>query len=134
MKTEKRKIGDLGEDIACMFLVKQGFSVLQKNYLKPWGEIDIIAKKDKKLHFVEVKTLQTSIQASRETSNNVTHETLRPEENVHPAKIKRIQRAIDTYLLEKHVSHETEWQIDVVTVLLDIQTKKAKVDMIENVF
>ena len=56
-RTNKRKIGDIGENIACMFLVKRGFKVIGRNYLKKWGEIDIIAEKQGILHFVEVKSV-----------------------------------------------------------------------------
>jgi Holliday junction resolvase-like predicted endonuclease len=68
--TEKRKIGNLGEDIAAMFLMKQGFSVLERNHLRKWGEIDIVAKNGGTLHFVEVKTV------SYGTQNTVPRETL----------------------------------------------------------
>ena len=41
----KKKIGALGENMACRFLVKRGFKVLDRNYSKKWGEIDIVAGK-----------------------------------------------------------------------------------------
>ena len=55
--TEKQKIGRLGEDIAIKYLQNKGFLVIGQNYLKKCGEIDIIAKKDRVLHFIEVKTV-----------------------------------------------------------------------------
>ena len=67
MKTftsKTQKIGEIGEKLACMFLMKHGFKVLDRNYRKKWGEIDIIAQKDDILRFIEVKTV------SRETFNN----------------------------------------------------------------
>ena len=118
----KKKVGALGENMACRFLVKQGFKVLDRNYNKKWGEIDIVAEKDKILRFIEVKTV-------------VSYETCkyRPEENVHYQKLKRLSRVIQTYLLDKNVSYETEWQIDVVAVFLDLETKKAKFRFTENI-
>ena len=124
--TKKRKIGDFGENIVCNFLVKHGFIILDRNYHKKWGEIDIIAQKNKIVHFIEVKTV------SRETS-------YKPEENVHLWKLKRMSRAIQTYLIEKNSylpadkEGETEWQIDVAAVFLDLNNKKAKIRMTENV-
>ena len=56
MPSQKRKFGDLGERIGEEYLVKNGYQVIEKNYLKPWGEIDIIAKKNGALVFFEVKT------------------------------------------------------------------------------
>jgi len=119
-QTEKQKIGEIGENISCEFLVKRGYKILDRNYRKKWGEIDIVAKKDKKIYFVEVKTV------SRVTN-------YLPEENVHPWKLKRLGRAIQTYLLEKNVSDETEWQFDVMAVFLDFNTRKARIRVVENV-
>jgi putative endonuclease len=122
--TEKQKIGQIGENMACKFLEKHGFEILDRNYRKKWGEIDIVAKKDGILRFVEVKAV----------SHNVIHETdYRPEENVHPWKMKRLHRAIQTYLLEKKVSDETEWQLDILAVFLDLSARKAKFRFTENV-
>jgi len=123
-QTEKQKIGQIGENVACEFLVKQGYEILDRNYRKKWGEIDIVAKKDSVIHFVEVKAV----------SGNVPRETdYQPEENVHSWKIKRLGRAIQTYLLEKKVSHETEWQLDVIAVFLDFSVRKARIRITENI-
>lgn len=121
MKTAKRAIGDTGEGVACRYLEGKGYKVLERNYLRPWGEIDIIAEKAKKLYFVEVKTVSHEMRGYR------------PEENVHPAKLKRLHRALQTYLLDHKVSEATDWQIDVACVYLDFSTRKAKVEMLENV-
>jgi putative endonuclease len=121
-KTEKRKTGDVGEGIAAKYLEKRGHVVLERNYWRPWGEIDIVCQKGDTLHFVEVKTV------SREAGRGI-----RPEENVHPAKLKRLHRAIQTYLLDHKVPEEKPWVVDVACVYLDFSTKRAKVEMIENV-
>ena len=128
-ETEKQRIGRMGEDTACKFLMKQGFSIIERNYWKKWGEIDIIAQKAKKLHFVEVKTV------SRENlAEEVTREidSYQPEENVHPAKLKRLGRTIQTYLLEKDLE-DGQWQFDVLAVFLDVKNKQARVRFTENV-
>jgi len=118
----KKKIGALGENMACRFLVKHGFRILDRNYSKKWGEIDIVAEKDKIFRFIEVKSI-----VSYETNR------YRPEENVHYQKLKRLSRVIQTYLLDKKVSYETEWQIDVLAVFLDLENKKAKFRFTENI-
>ena len=56
-KTAKRQLGDIGEGIACKYLEQRGYEVVERNYLKPWGEIDIVAQKAKKLYFIEVKSV-----------------------------------------------------------------------------
>ncbi len=118
-RTEKRKLGDIGENIACEFLIKHGFEVVERNYLRKWGEIDIITRKEGVIHFIEVKT--------------VTHGTLdyRPEDNMHPWKLKRLGRTIQTYLLHKKL--DCDWQLDLVTVKMDMSTRRARVELIENI-
>lgn len=132
MPSEKRKLGDIGEEIACRFLRGKGFSIVEQNYLKKWGEIDVVAKKDGVVHFIEVKTVQSPLNPTPYTRNPAAEGGYRPEENVHPQKLKRIHRAIQTYLMDRKLEG-AEWQIDVVTVRLDLDSKRAKVELIENV-
>ncbi|MFA6192273.1 MAG: YraN family protein [Sulfurimonas sp.] len=51
-----RAKGNLAEESACRFLYEKGFAVVERNFYSRFGEIDIIAVKDKVLHFVEVKS------------------------------------------------------------------------------
>ena len=120
MRTEKRKTGDVGEEIACKFLTKHRFEIVERNYLKKWGEIDVIARKSGRHHFIEVKTVIRDLSVIRETSDH-----WRAEDNIHPGKLKRLSRTIQTYLLEKE--YEGDWQFDVITVALDPKSHKAKV-------
>lgn len=60
--TKKSEIGKSGEDMACEYLVNKRFTIIERNFRKKWGEIDIIAKDLKGvLVFVEVKTIQQSL-------------------------------------------------------------------------
>lgn len=123
------EIGQKGEEIASKYLEKKGFSIIDRNYRKKWGEIDIIAFKDKVLHFVEVKTVsRRSFGGHFEQEVN----NFRPEDNMHPWKLKRLTRAIQTYLLEKCRRDEPEWQFDLVCVFLDMERRVAKVKLVEN--
>jgi putative endonuclease len=126
-RTIKRKIGDIGESVACRYLEKRGFHVVERNYLKPWGEIDIVAEKGNLLAFVEVKAV------TREPLGVVSREMIRPEENMHPAKIERLHRAVQTYLMDRRIPESRPWQIDLACVFLDFNAKRAKVEMFENV-
>jgi putative endonuclease len=51
----KSKKGKTGEDTACKYLLKEGYSIKGRNYRKRTGEIDIIALQKDTLVFVEVK-------------------------------------------------------------------------------
>lgn len=125
-----QKTGEIGENIAVKFLMKRGFSILDRNYTKKWGEIDIVAEKADKLHFVEVKSV------SRETLADISHETLdqyHPEDNMHPWKLKRLARTIQTYLLSQKVPESKEWQVDLLVVLLSLKDKKARIRVVEDI-
>jgi putative endonuclease len=120
------KIGKFGEDIACVFLKKHGYRILERNYLKKWGELDIIAKKAKKLCFVEVKTVSCEM-----SDGTVSRSGYRPEDNMHSSKIKKFTRVIQTYLQEKGLN-QAEWSAALIAIRIDTAKKVAKVRFIEN--
>ncbi|MFZ2072369.1 MAG: YraN family protein [Minisyncoccia bacterium] len=127
--SETQKIGEIGENIAERFLVKHGFTIQDRNYTKKWGEIDIVAEKKGRLYFIEVKSVSRNlIDVSRETLDQY-----KPEDNMHPWKMKRMARTIQTYLLSEKIPEEKEWQVDLLVVFLDIKNKKARVKTIEDI-
>ena len=132
MKTfssNSQKIGKLGEDVACKFLMKHKFSILERNFTRKWGEIDIVAKKDSVLHFIEVKS-----KCVNSLSDIVTHETEilgRPEDNMHLWKIKRLSRTIETYLIHNRIGN-TAWQFDLYVVYMDLANRKARVETLND--
>ena len=128
-RTEKRRLGDIGENIANDFLKGKGFEIIERNYLRKWGEIDIIAKKSDMIHFIEVKSVSRATldePALRLRSGR----DYRPEDNMHPWKLKRLARTMQTYLLDKKL--DCDWQLDLITVKIDPQNRKARVEIIEN--
>jgi len=159
-KMSKRQIGNLGEGIACNFLIKKDFLITARNYWKKWGEIDIVAEKGGATHFIEVKTvsiaskncLLRSEPSRRGSTTGVSCENLesggdqathgdnannfgsyRAEDNVHPWKLKRLARTIQSYLLEKNFSDYRKWQFDVITVRLNLADKRAKIKHLEDI-
>lgn len=125
--TQKQATGEIGESLAVKHLVKHSFKILDRNYRKKWGEIDIVAEKNSVLHFIEVKSISYGLKSG------VSHETYQPEENVNFWKRKRLSRAINTYLSEKQVADATEWQVDIIAVFLDFKSRRAKIRVTENV-
>lgn len=123
----RKEVGRVGEDVASKFLETKGFKIITRNYRKPWGEIDIIAEKGGIVRFVEVKTV------SRESLPDVSREmsTYRPEEQVHPAKLKKVCRTAELYMADR--KDDREFQIDVVGVFLDMKTSKARCRLFEQV-
>lgn len=55
-KNNLKKLGNKGEDIACDFLLKNGYKIIERNFNCFQGEIDIIAIDNKDIVFIEVKT------------------------------------------------------------------------------
>ena len=128
--SKNQKTGEVGENIAVRFLMKHGFEILTRNYTKKWGEIDIIAENKNKLYFIEVKSV------SRESLKNVTRETLdqyKPEDNMHPWKLKRLSRTIQTYILSEKVPEDKEWQVDLLVVFMDLKEKKARIKVVSDI-
>lgn len=121
----RKELGRRGENAAIMFLVKHGFSVLEHNYRRKYGEIDIVAEKGGYLHFIEVKSV------SRETYNFYTN-SHRAIENVSPQKLHKIQKTALLYISEKGF-HEKPFQIDVVIVEFVSGFESGLIEMIPNV-
>ena len=122
--------GTTGESVAGKWLENKGYFIIDRNYKRKWGELDIIAQKNEILHFVEVKTVsRRSFGGHFEQEIN----NYRPEDNMHPWKLKRLRRALQTYLLEKYKVKEPPWQFDLVCVFLDQEKRVAKVRFMENI-
>jgi putative endonuclease len=124
---EHNEIGKIGENIAKSFLVKHGFSVLGTNYYTHYGEIDIIAKKDKILRFVEVKSVKVR------DFKHINNLAVKPEDNLTKDKWSKIVVSCETYLRHKSLPHETKWQIDLACVYINTETREGKVILMENV-
>lgn len=124
---DKASVGRLGEEVAAEFLRSKGFTILERNFRRPWGEIDIIAAKGEVVRFVEVKTLSTTNLSDVSRENN----WYRPEEQVHPFKLRKITRTAESYMNAK--GDNREYQIDVVGVFLHVPSRKATCRLFEQV-
>jgi putative endonuclease len=123
------EIGQKGEEIVVKHLENKGYLIIDRNYRKKWGELDIVAEKSGKIHIVEVKTVsRRSWEGKFEQEINY----YRPEDNMHYQKVQRLKRAIQTYLLSKFRKSEPEWQFDLACVFLDMEKRVAKVKLLEN--
>jgi putative endonuclease len=136
-KQKNKEIGKIGEEIAHQFLERKGFSILHINYNKPYGEVDIIAQKGNSIRFVEVKTVSRQSACDAQAGENINSDNIddyRPEEQVHPKKLKRIERVASIYMGEEWRDPEIDYQIDVVGILLDTDKRVAKCRLFEGVF
>ena len=113
-----QRCGELAETLACRYLAAKGFTILERNYTKRCGEIDIIAQKGKTVHFIEVKSV------SRENSS------LKPEDHMNVNKLERLSRIVSSYILEHDVDL---WQIDLVCLIVDRRLRRALIWKLENI-
>ncbi len=113
MKTIRRELGDRGEDLAAAALKKQGYRIVERNYVTPLGEIDLVAKHKGVLVFIEVKTRKSERFGA-------------PSEAVHPAKQARLRRLADYYLKQQRLG-EKAVRFDVVAITLSEDIPKIEI-------
>jgi len=133
---DSKSLGKLGEDLAVKYLEGKGYEILERNFqmkvsnfLK--SEIDIIAKKENIVHFVEVKTLRQGLPLR--SARSVQGEPFNPEEKVDFEKKKKIIRAAETWLSKNKIPLDSQWQIDIIAIVIEEEFKKAKVSFFQNI-
>ena len=102
--------GILGENKACNFLKSKNFKILQRNFHSKFGEIDIIAKKDDILHFIEVKFTNGDYQSIY---------------RLDAKKYEKILKTIRFYLLKNDIT--CDYQVDLICI------NKDDIDFVENI-
>lgn len=112
-------VGKKGEDIATNFLKKKGYKILERNYRKSYGEIDIIAIHKKILVFVEVKTRTTDLFG-------------KPEEQISTSKLRSLIKTAEFYK-SSHSSLPDSMRIDLISVILDNNENESNIKHIENI-
>ena len=108
--TQKTELGNLGEELACDYLKSKKYKIIDRNYRRPWGEIDIIARsKDKVLVFIEVKTMLGGF-----------GDILRPEDQMSSSKIMKFKKTAQLFAGEKTdlIDPKRGWRLDVVAITL----------------
>ena len=110
-------LGNKGEQLAIDFLLKNKYTILEKNYRYLKAEVDIIAQKENVLAAVEVKTRTSAYFGN-------------PEEFVNPKKIKLLLSAIDNYVIEKDL--DVEVRFDIIAIITN--KKETKIEHLEDAF
>lgn len=121
MPSKKRKKGDEAEEVAFLYLKKNGYAILERNWATHFGEIDIVAEKARAVVFVEVKSQEKTEDAD-----------LFPERNVTWQKQRKLIRAAEYFLIKNKYPDDTNWQIDVIGVFLDQKNRTADVRHLKN--
>jgi putative endonuclease len=100
MTGHNQRIGAWGEETAAVWLASRGYEVSRRNVRTPYGEIDIVARKNNVTIFVEVKTLTAS-------------KNFFPEHQITPRKREHMLNAAMHHAAENSIDL---WQIDVIAV------------------
>ncbi|MBT3588698.1 MAG: YraN family protein [Flavobacteriaceae bacterium] len=112
------ELGKLGEKLAAVYLLKNGYEILAQNYYFDKAEIDIIAKKgEDTLVVVEVKTRNSDFFGD-------------PQEFVTPSKIKLLVKAANEYVISNDLDMEVRF--DIIAVIKNKTIEK--IDHFENAF
>lgn len=98
------ELGFFAEHYAAEYLKSKKYKILGHNYRKPWGEIDVIAEKEKVVIFVEVKASKKDIPG------------FEPELRVNADKRHRMERIARTFLSDQNYPDNQPWQMDIVAV------------------
>ena len=99
----KRVIGAMNEELAALYLAKQGISIIERNYRKRSGEIDIIAKDGEYLVFCEVKY------RSSEEAGGAFY-------SITAEKQKQIAKIAKAYMAQRHIHPESLCRFDCVLI------------------
>jgi putative endonuclease len=118
MQKNTKYLGNFGEQIAAEYLIKNNFSILEKNWRYKKYEIDIIARKNNIIHIIEVKTRHVS-------------EFGEPEDFVTKAKQKYIVTAANEYIVQKNLNFECEFDIIAIKIMED---KQPHINYLKNAF
>ncbi len=119
MTQNNKNKGEWGEDIATEFLMRKGYSIIERNYRYGNGEIDIIARDKDILVFVEVKSRH---------SLKFGH----PLEGISKSKVSQIKKIAFSYLYDKEIT-DIQCRFDVIGILKP-QGGKAEITHLENAF
>jgi len=115
---KRRDTGIRGEQLACEFLGNNGYQIIERNFRCPGGEVDIIARYQDTLIFVEVRT-KRSLRFGT------------PEESITPAKMEKL-RNVAAYYWQSHDNLPDSWRIDVIAIEMNGDGHPNRIELIEN--
>ncbi|BAO75757.1 YraN family protein [Winogradskyella sp. PG-2] len=114
---QHNELGKKGEQLAVEFLLKNDYTIVERNYRFEKAEVDIIAKTGDILAIVEVKTRSTT-----DFGN--------PQDFVKPKQIKNLVKAVDEYVIEN--DFDLEVRFDIIAIVRE--GKRFKIEHLENAF
>jgi len=120
MGKERINLGKFGEKVAAIFLKRNGYVILERNFSCLFGEIDIIARDKEAVAFIEVRTRQSD-------------EYGLPVESIRRAKKKKLIRTAWFYIKGRNLE-DSLFRFDVVSVLIGNRRRRPEVGLIKDAF
>ncbi len=117
MKSENKILGKKGEKLAREYLEKMGYIIIETNFYCRFGEIDIIARYNDKLAFIEVKTRGQDVFG-------------KPAESVDFIKRNRIYKVAEFYTYINEL-YDVPMSLDVIEVYV-LESNKVRIAHIKN--
>lgn len=120
MKSLNKAIGNYGENLAKEYIKSRGFIILEENFSCNLGEIDIIAKDNNYICFIEVKTRYSRKYGS-------------PLESINKPKQKKLYKIAQYYICSKHI-HKSYFRFDAIEVTILSPLEIPTINLIKNAF
>ena len=114
---DRRGLGRRGEDLAARHLAAKGYEIIDRNWRCESGELDLVARDEDDLVFVEVRTRRGQALGS-------------PEESITPAKQARLIDLAQAYVQTR--DWQGSWRLDVVAIEMDRRGRLLRLDHYEN--
>ncbi len=122
-KGSKKDKGDKGENAAVFYLSEMGFDIVDRNLKIQGGEIDIVAFRNNRFHFIEVKScFGRTAEGEMEMS-----------ERIGIKKIKKIEKTALNFL-ERVGREDHPWSIDLVMVFFSYSGDLLEIKIMEDIF
>lgn len=114
-------IGNIGEDAVVKYVKNNKWKIITRNYRKPWGEIDIVARDKKTILFIEVKSQSSEVS-----------KLFKPEDHFDYRKKQKLIRTCQSYLAENNYTQDTDFRIDLAAVEVDKNANVARIRYYKN--
>lgn len=132
MAYSHKEVGNTGEMLIVKHLEKRGFELIDFNFHRLQGEIDLVMRKGEMVHFIEVKTVLC--ETKKVNGQYVIRETVDypVEERVNRKKRRKLAKVMDFYL-KRELRGVPQWQFDIYVVYLDLKNKLSLIKPIKDI-
>jgi putative endonuclease len=117
----RHRLGSVGERLAAEHLERRGFTILARNHHTRWGELDLVARDERRLVFCEVKTRRLGSSG--------------PFDGLREAQRRRVRRMAAAWLAEqREPPRGRELRFDAIGVTIDATGRLVALEHLENAF